>query len=187
MAKTTANIRQYDGEGGGVYVAAVGTSAPAALAAPAVGWTELGWLSEDGVGVNREEERTERRAWQGNTLVKVVKTNTDTITFQCLEETATSLGLYYAGAELATAGGVTTVTVPTGGRSGEWALIADFDDPSGNAGAGITKRYVCALVDVGPGAEIASTQEGTVYEFTATILGEEFEIRTNNPAVVEES
>lgn len=53
------------GGDGDVWVAAVGTAAPAdESAAPAAGWEKLGWIQEDGVTFRDQEDDTEVPAWQ---------------------------------------------------------------------------------------------------------------------------
>jgi hypothetical protein len=178
MTKTLANIRIYGDESSAVYVAPKGTTGPVALAAPAVTYADLGWLSEDGTEIGRETSATDFTAWQGGTIVRSkVSGVKDTIKVTCLEETAIALGLYYPGATTVTTTGVSTITVPGGSKSNEKALVVDFLDDT------ITKRYVIPRAEVtSVGAIAHKNTDMTMYEFTFTIYGG-FTIVTNNPAL----
>lgn len=178
MAKNLANIRIYGDQDSVVYIADKGATMPLDLAAPGVGFDDLGWLSEDGVDVTRESSSTDFTAWQGGTIVRSkVSGVKDTIKVVCLEETAVQLGLLYPGSTSATATGVTKISVPGGSASNEKALIADFIDDD------VTKRYSIPRAEVtGTGTVSHKNTDMTMYEFTFTIYGG-FEIITNNPAV----
>lgn len=178
MAKNLANIRIYGDQDSVVYIAPKGTTLPTTLAAPAVAFVDLGWLSEDGVDVTREVSSTDFTAWQGGTIVRSkVSGVKDTIKVVCLEETAIALGLLYPGSTSATLTGVTTVTVPGGSNSNEKAMVVDFIDDD------VTKRYAIARAEVtGTGTVSHKNSDMTMYEFTFTIYGG-FTIITNNPAV----
>ncbi len=178
MAKNLANIRIYGDQSSAVYVAPKGTTGPVALAAPAVAFADLGWLSEDGTDVTRETSSTDFTAWQGGTIVRSkVSGVKDTIKVVCLEETAISLGLYYPGSTSATVTGTTTITIPGGSSSNEKALVVDFIDDT------VTKRYSIPRAEVtSVGTVSHKNSDMTMYEFTFTIYGG-FTIITNNPAV----
>lgn len=177
MAKVYDNIRIYGDLDSGVYVAPKGTTLPTDLDTPA-DFTELGWLSEDGISVDRSEEATTHRAYQGGTIVRRKKTSVeDSFTFQCLEETATVLGLYYAGATPTVQDGVAKIEVKNQTRTDERAWVVDVVD--GN----VKKRYVVPVGTVSTGSVVHSNSEMTVYEFTVTIQGD-YEVITNSPGVV---
>jgi hypothetical protein len=177
MAKALANIRIYGDETSVVSVAPLGTSFAAGLAAPSVTFVELGWISEDGVEINRTKDVKKFKAWQGGATVrqKIVGVE-DTFKFQCLEETAITLGLYYPGSSSVTATGVTTITVPAGATADERAWVLRFFDGP------IEKRYNIPRGEVGETASIVhKSTDMTIYEYTVTSLGG-FTIITNNPA-----
>src|SRR5690349_15671894 len=112
MAKDRANIRIYGDDSSAVFVAPKGTSGPTTLAAPAGTFVELGWLSEDGIDLDRNENLVEFNAHQGGALVRAKRTSVkDTFKFVCLEETAKVLGLYYAGVAPTTASSVDTFAI----------------------------------------------------------------------------
>lgn len=178
MAKDLANIRIYGDEASAISVAPEGTAVPTTLGALASAYKELGWISEDGTEITREASTNEFSAWQGGTIVRVKPTGVkNTLKFQCLEETALTLGLYYPGSTGATTSGVSTLSVSGGAATDVRAWVADFHDGD------VHKRYAIERGEVtGQGSIVHKSTEMTVYEFTLTIYGD-FLIITDNPAV----
>ncbi|MGZ4530729.1 MAG: phage tail tube protein [Mycobacteriaceae bacterium] len=167
MAKDRANIRTYGDDASAVYVAPKGTTGPTTLAAPGVGFTEVGWLSEDGVDFDRSTDRTTYRGFQGAAVVKVKTVSVeDTFKFVCLEETATTLGLAFAGVTPTTATGVDTFAITNQAKSDERAWVVDLIDGT------VTKRYVVPAGNAELTGTIAhKNSDMTMYEFTVTING----------------
>lgn len=178
MTKNLANIRIYGDQDSAVYIANKGVTGPTTLAAPAVDYKDLGWISEDGAEIGRETSSTDFTAWQGGTIVRSkVSGVKDTIKVTALEETAVSLGLYYPGMTSTTTTGTTTITVPGGSAANEKALVVDFIDDD------VTKRYVIPRAEVTSVGTVGhKNTDMTMYEFTFTIYGG-FTIITNNPAL----
>ena len=177
MTKVYDNIRVYGDLDSAVYVAPKGVTLPADLEEPGVDFTELGWLSEDGISEIRSEDVQTFRAYQGGTVVRRKKTSVeDSISFQCLEETATVLGLRYAGVEPEVTGGVAKITVANQTRDDSRAFVVDVVDGD------YTKRYVIPVGYVGTGSVVHSNSAMTIYEFTVTIQGD-YDILTNSPGV----
>lgn len=178
MAKVYDNIRIYGDLDSAVYVGDKGATLPADLGEPSEGFTELGWLSEDGISEARSEDAQNFRAYQGGTIVRRKKTSVeDTITFQCLEETAAVVGLRYAGQTPTATGGVATINVKEQTKDDPRAFIVDVVD------GGATKRYVVPIGYAGSGTLVHSNSAMTVYEFTVTIVGD-YDIITDSPGVV---
>lgn len=181
MARNYDNVHIYSDEESAVYVADKGTTAPTGLEAPAAGWTEVGWLSEDGISLDRSEDATTFRAFQGATVVKRKTTSVeDTFTFQCLEENAVVLGLVYKGeAPTVTGTGAAAVAeynVTNQTRQDDRAFVIDLVDGE------VTKRYVIPVASVTTGTVAHSSADLTVYEFTGTIVGD-YLVRTNGAGV----
>lgn len=168
MAKDRDNIRIYGDDASGVWVADKGTTGPTTLAAPGVGFSEVGWISEDGIDLDRDANVAEFTGWQGGTVVRRKKTSVkDTFKFVCLEETALTMGLAYAGVAPTTATGVDTYAITNQTASDERAWVADFVDDT------ITKRLVVPSGE----AELTGTishknSDMTMLEFTVTIYGD---------------
>lgn len=176
--KVYENVRVYGDLDSAVYVGAKGTTLPTGLDAPGAGFVELGWLSEDGINENRSEDAQSFRAYQGGTIVRRKKTSVeDSFTFQCLEETAATLGLRYAGATPTVADGVATIKVANQTRSDDRAFVIDVVDGD------VTKRYTIGLASIGTGSVAHSNAAMTVYEFTLTVQGD-YDVITNSPGVV---
>ena len=177
MAKNLANVRVYDGESGGVWVAPKGTSGPTALAVPPVGFVELGWLSEDGVSETAETNSETYRAWQGNKVVRrKVTQNERTFSFQCLEENAATLGLKYRGQVAVVATGVATTTVKDQTAQDTRAWVMDMYDGT------VQKRFVIPAGDYELTGTIQYRNAPAVMEFTVTPVGDYMEL-TNAPAI----
>lgn len=168
MAKDRDNIRIYGDDASAVFVADKGTTGPTTLAAPGVGFEEVGWLSEDGVDFERESNKVEFNGFQGGAIVRTKRTSVkDTFKFVCLEETALTLGIAYAGVTPTTASSVDTFAITNQTVSDERAWVVDLIDDT------ITKRYVVPSGE----AELTGTighknSDMTMYEFTVTILGD---------------
>lgn len=174
MAKDRNNIRIWGDEDSGVWVGPKGTTGPSEaliisgeFASP---YNEVGWLQEDGVDLDRGGDSTTFRAFQGGTIVRKKASAEDTFKFIALEETATTLGLWYPGM-VTEAGTDPKVKKHTIGQpvSDERAWIVPFVDGE--------HRKVLVV----PSGEV--TDRGTVahkfddltaYEMTVTIYGDFF-------------
>ncbi|MFT9821153.1 hypothetical protein, partial [Lysinibacillus sp. NPDC056185] len=127
MSKDLANIRVYGDDSSAVWVAPKGTVGPEDLATPEADFTELGWIGEDGITLSRSTDVQEFKAWQGGTIVRKKVTKTDnTFKFQCLEETAVTLGLMHPGISGSTTAGVTRARIPAGIRSDQRVFVVDM-------------------------------------------------------------
>jgi hypothetical protein len=179
MAKDLANILGGGGDASAVWVGPKGTTGPTALEAPAAGFNEVGWLSEDGVSFSRAEDKQVFRAHQGGKIVKRKTSSVDdTFKFQCLETTAITLGLLYKGQTPTVATGVATIHVTNQTINDEraWVLDEHLDD-------GSTIRYVIPSGTAETTAEVVwKTDEMTVYEFTVGVNGD-YTVVTDAPAV----
>lgn len=181
MAKNLANIRIYGGEEGGVWCAPTGTTGPTDLAAPGVGFSEVGWLSENGLDTEQKADQKTFKGWQGGTIVKVSTSGAvRTFAFECLEETAVVLGLVYPGLTFATTTGIARGTVPGGIKTVEKAWVFDAVDSVD----GYTKRYVVPLGVVDPSSKASHKfDDMTIYGFTVTVIGD-FDIVTDSPSIL---
>jgi len=181
MAKSLANVRIYGDEASAVWVGArAGTpTLPVALAAVGAGFTEVGWISTDGLDLDRAEDVATFNAWQGGKVVrKRVTSLDDTFKFQALEENLTTVGLYYKGIAPVVTTGVARITVTNQTVSDPRVWVVDtLDSP-------VTKRYVIPAGEVTGRATIPhKSTDMTLYEFTVTIYGD-YDIYTNAAAIV---
>lgn len=95
MANVAENVRV--GVTGAVYFAPSATAVPTSVSeALNAAFTDVGYISEDGVTENVSTESTDIRAWQNGDIVRRVQTSHDyTISFSMLETKAKTLELYY--------------------------------------------------------------------------------------------
>lgn len=177
MTKSAANLRFYGDLASAVYTGAKGVTMPTTPTATPDpdDFSEVGWITDDGIGFTRDTDSTEVNAYQANTALRKKTTlKTETFKFGCLEDNLVTLGLVYPGADIATALGVTTI-IPTGTVTTNAAWIVDQVDD------GVHKRYLitdgdCTLVET---IEAKST-DPTVFVFELTANA--YTILSDNPA-----
>lgn len=103
------------GISGAVYVGSLSATAPTDATSALVGFTDLGYLSTDGIEVASDMSTTAIRAWQNSDLVREsVTDSTLTYKFTLLETTADTVALYF-GADVVD-GKVSYNPSSTGGR-----------------------------------------------------------------------
>lgn len=114
----------------GVYVADVGTAAPAELELDDQEWTTLGWVSEDGVKIKPERSIDELMAWQSPTAIKTkLKAYKITVDLQLLQHNEVTLSHYWGQAQPTPALGVTSLPIEvTTDAAPETALVVDTRD-----------------------------------------------------------
>lgn len=179
MTKVYDNIRVYGDDDSAVWVGPKGAVMPTDLTAPTE-HTDIGWLSEDGISFERNEEAQTFRAFQGGKIVRRKKTSVeDTFTFQALEENATAMGLRYAGQKpvKVTGQNLAKIQVKDQTKDDPRSWVVDVVDGD------VVTRYLIPVGYAGSGSLAYSNSEMTVYEFTVTIQGD-YEILTNSPGVL---
>lgn len=113
MALTADNV--VVGITGKVYVGATSATAPTTSTSTLTGFTELGYVSADGVEFGTDRSTNQIRAWQNADLVReVVTEGTVTYKFTLLESNQDVIEAYFGGT--LTAGKMTLVPTATGGR-----------------------------------------------------------------------
>lgn len=81
---------------GAVYVAATSATAPSSATSALTGFTDLGYLSTDGITVTPDKSANAIRAWQNADLVReVVTESTLTYQFMLLETTVAAIEAYF--------------------------------------------------------------------------------------------
>lgn len=137
MAQTAGNV--VVAGTGTVNVAAVGTALPTDVAtALPVAWTELGYVSEDGVTFGLSRDQEDVTAWQAAEPVRsLVTAEPKSIEFELLEfGTPAAVKLALRGGVIAVAAGVATLTPPAAGVTDERAMVIEAVD-------GATKFRFC--------------------------------------------
>lgn len=109
-ANVTTGKRRVDG---GIYRAPLGTTLPTdATTALAAAFTNLGYVSEDGVTNALEKETTEIKEWGGDTVDVVLTAQNDTFSFKFIEALNVDvLKAIYGSANVTEADGAISVTV----------------------------------------------------------------------------
>ena len=149
---------------GSVYVAPEGTALPAALAALASPWVELGYVGEDGVAFGISRETEDVLAWQSNEPVRrLITAEPKTIGFELLEfGTPDTVKLALRGGTIAVATGVATLTPAAAGASDIRAMVVEAEDGD------YTWRFCYAAV------ELSGDVEWSLLKSDATRLPLEF-------------
>lgn len=140
MANNAENV--VVGITGSVYVGPTTATAPTSTTATLTGFTDLGYVSSDGVTFTTDKSTNQIRAWQNADLVReVVTEGTVTYSFMLLETTEAAIEAYFGSAM--TGGKIELNPVNTGGRK---SFVIDVID-----GAKAIRHYV-------PSGEILSVE-----------------------------
>lgn len=189
MAKDVDNARLYGDINSGVWVADLATTAPTnPTAAPGTGWTELGWMGEDGITETRDVSSDTKRAWQGGVTIRTVRSS-DSRRFQfvCLETNAITAGLVRPGSTVTTTTGITKTSVKAFTGTDERAWIIDVRDGKGiNTRKVVPRGEVVEIGDVTYNGTDLTMFELTVecYPDNSGVLYEEY---TDDPALAVEA
>lgn len=142
---------------GKVYVGAASTTAPtSATSTLDAGFTDLGYVTADGVTFSTDRSTNQVRAWQNADLVReVVTEGTTTYQFTLLESTLDSVAAYF-GTEVDNTGKISLVPTATGGRK---SFVIDVVD-----GADVVRHYV-------PFGEILKIESQTIQNGEAVTYG----------------
>jgi hypothetical protein len=99
MSNESAQVRAYGD--GSIYVAPVGTAFPATIdAAIPAGWTQLGFVTEDGVVPEFGQDTTDVGAWQSGDPVRILLTKKPKkIDFSLLQVNADTMELALGGGD----------------------------------------------------------------------------------------
>lgn len=186
------NARVYKGLLSGVWAAPKGSTLPTITdesslkSDPVAPFAALGWLGEDGIKTNREQDFEEYRASQNGSLVlKLATETTQTWTFVAMEETAVTLGLVYgddALSEVGTSTGVTKIDrAKNEAKLQERALIIDAE---GHDGTFERTLVSAASIEMAGEVTVHHASDMRMYEFTATALaGAVVETYTNAASI----
>ncbi|MFJ9207496.1 hypothetical protein [Streptomyces sp. NPDC102264] len=84
------------------------------------GWdtafTDIGWISDDGITETNSADTTEIKGWQGGqTVRKVISSSEMTFAFTAIETSKTVLELYHKGSKVVTASGKSVLAIKAPG------------------------------------------------------------------------
>lgn len=135
MANTASAVKV--GVTGSVYVGATSASAPTSSVSSLTGFTELGYVSPDGIEESIDTSTSQIRAWQNGDLIReVITESTATFKFTLMETTKAVVELYYGS----TVSGTTTsakVDVNPSATGGKKSFVFNVVD-----GASVIRTYV---------------------------------------------
>lgn len=159
MAITADNVRV--GTTGAVYVGPTSSTAPTGATSTLTGFTELGYVSADGVTETRDRSTNQIRAWQNADLVREVVTEaTATFQFMLLETSLASIEAYYGVSVDVLDGSVEVNPSATGGRK---SFVIDLID-----GADAIRTYVPSGEILSVGEQVYQNGEPVGYDVTIT-------------------
>lgn len=147
--------------GGHVYVAAEGTAMPNDLAAlDPTKWTDLGYVTEDGVGFTFGREVTDINAWQGDKVRVITTKEPASCKFALMQTNADTIKVAFGGGTITTSGSapneVYTFTPPATGINTERAIVIEFSDGTDKY------RYCLPRTQIQGTVEFTLTRNGAV-------------------------
>lgn len=170
---------------GSVYCAPIGTTLPTdATTTLNAAFQDVGYITVDGTTETLDVSTEKLPMWQAPMGVRTLITDLNwNFQFQMGETSPLTQELFYVGAESATVGGVTTVSIPKTPVNVSKVWVVQFVDGD------VTYRIVLPKGDVTDRGEVGRKgTEGTVYDITvsamATTLDDLGYIITNDPEMV---
>lgn len=153
---------------GAVYVAPTGTASPNysddALDA---GFTDLGYVSSDGISESFDKSTTQIRSWQDGSLVReIVSEGTYSVTMTFIETNQDVVELYFGGS--LASGSISIDPRATGGRQ---SFVIDVID-----GTNIERTYIAAGEITSVGERTLASGEAIGYEVTITAYADATEV-----------
>jgi hypothetical protein len=159
MANSAANVKV--GTTGAIYVGETSATAPSGATTVLTGFTDLGYISADGVTETRDRSTNKIRAWQNADLVREVVTEAGA-TFQAvlLETSAATLAAYYGATVDIADGSIEINPSATGGRK---SFVIDLID-----GTDAIRTYVPSGEILSVGEQVYVNGEPVGYDVTIT-------------------
>lgn len=115
---------------GRVYTAPKGTALPTTVdsALPA-DWTDLGYVTTDGVSFTFSRDTEDLAAWQGDKIRVLSLSEPKMVEFTLMQTDAAVLETAFGGGTIETDAGVTTYTPPLRGENVERSMVIEFLAP----------------------------------------------------------
>lgn len=166
---------------GHVYVAPAGTALPTSpTAALSAAWTDLGYVTEDGVSFSFNRDTTDLNAWQGTKLRVLTTAEPAEVSFALMQSNDLTLPVALGGGTVTEeSNGLYKFTPPASGTNTERALVVEFNDGS------ISYRYCISRVQISGEVAFTLTRgEALTYPLTFGILDDDpkYVILTNDAA-----
>lgn len=135
MANTASAVKV--GVTGSVWVGATSATAPTSATSTLTGFTELGYVSPDGLEEARDRSTSQIRGWQNGDLIKeVVTESTATFKFMLMESTKAVIELFYGGSVSGT-GASSVIDVNPSATGGKKSFVFNVVD-----GTSVQRTYV---------------------------------------------
>lgn len=135
MANTAANVKV--GVTGSVWVGPTSATAPTTATSALTGFTELGYVSTDGLEENRDRSTNQIRGWQNGDLIReVVTESTATFKFMLIETSKAVIELFYGGTVSGT-GASASIAVNPASTGGTKSFVFNTVD-----GTSVQRTYV---------------------------------------------
>lgn len=149
---------------GAVMKGATSATAPTGTASAPTGFTDLGFISEDGVEIELPDSGDAEpiRAWQNNTVVRTIRTPSEdnpTWGFTLLESSIAAIETYF-GVEVTSTANEGSFEFKSSVREHNSYIIDSID------GAELQRDYIPRGVVASVGAHTLSGTEATAYEVT---------------------
>jgi hypothetical protein len=144
---------------GAVYVGPTSATAPSSSASTLTGFTDLGYVSSDGITETIDKTTSQIRAWQNGALVReVVSEGTYSVTLTFIETNQDVLELYFGSA--VTDGEIDGDPTSSGGRK---SFVMDVVD-----GTIVERTYIPAGEITAVGERTLASGEAVGYNVTIT-------------------
>lgn len=167
MAKVDQNVHIFGGEADTLWLGPLGTTAPTTMAAPGIGYQDVGYFGESGIERVRDQSVEDFRAHQGGKIVRTkITESSEKITFKTIEENAVTNALGENITSTATVSTIKTDTLSTAGIIQVRAGVLDLFDGT------YQERYIYPRLEISGGGTITWSKDNIVErEFTATVIG----------------
>ena len=155
------------------YHAPANTALPtSASAAPATGWTEVGYIAEDGITWSTGRSSEPLKDWANKIRRQLQSESTGTVAAPIISTTGEVLKTIFGEDAVTEATGTITAVVSEGAVSGEEAFLFLMKDGDDLMMLGTTNGYITALDDItfAPGSAI--TWNATISADTWTFMKE---------------
>lgn len=172
------NVRIFGSDIDMVYIAPLGTTLPETLDSLDPAFVPLGWLGDDGIDFDADDDNVEINAHQGGAIVRSKITKAaDNITFRALEDTPATNQFVETTEKVTTTADVSRVDFAAGFRNVSVAAVVDLRDDS----TGVTERRVYSRVDQTERPKwTASNKDAKILEIKVKRIGKSYKL-TNNP------
>lgn len=173
---------------GTVYVAATSATAPTTATNSLTGFTELGFVTEEGVTFTDSKEITDINVWQQfYPARKIVTSKASSVSFQLREWRAHNVQLAFGGGTITGSGSNYTYVPPAAGTIDERSMVIDWQDGSKNYRLYIPRGIVSDAVETNLVRTNSAVLPITFSVTPASDTADPYKLFTNDPAFADYS